>query len=53
MELASMHLLHRTSPLDRLEMSPTFKCGIGYDTAFLLAKDVGIKLNDLIWDPIV
>ena len=53
MELASMHLLHRTSPPDRLEMSPTFKCGIGYDTALLLAKGIGIKLNDLIWDPVV
>ena len=36
----------------RMEMSPTYKCGIGYDTAFQLAKDLGIKINDLIWDPV-
>ncbi|EKM53224.1 uncharacterized protein PHACADRAFT_124702 [Phanerochaete carnosa HHB-10118-sp] len=52
MELASMHLLHRTSPAERLEMSPMYKSGIGYDAALLLAKDVGIKLNDLAWDPV-
>ncbi|KIP09359.1 hypothetical protein PHLGIDRAFT_504934 [Phlebiopsis gigantea 11061_1 CR5-6] len=52
MELASVHLLHRTSPSDRLEMSPTYKCGISYDIAFQLAKDVGIRLNDVIWDPV-
>ena len=47
-----MHLLHRTSPLDKLEMSPTYKCGIGYDIAFQLAKDIGIRINDLIWDSV-
>ena len=52
MELTSMHLLHRTSPSDRLEMSPVFKCGIGYDAASSLAKDIGIVLHDLVWEPV-
>ncbi|GJE92400.1 Origin recognition complex subunit 5 [Phanerochaete sordida] len=51
-ELASMHLIHRTSPADRLEMSTAYKSGIGYEAALLLAKDIGIRLNDLIWDPL-
>lgn len=52
MELTSMHLLQRTSPADRLGMSPVFKCGIGYDAAFSLSRDIGIALNDLMWEPV-
>ena len=51
-ELTTMHLLHRTSPPDRVEMTPVFKCGIGYDAALTLARDVGIPLNDLMWEPV-
>ena len=51
-ELASSHLLYQTSPPDRLDMSPTFKCGIGYEAALGLARDVGINLHDLLWDPV-
>ena len=47
-----MHLLHRTSPADRLEMAPMFRCGIGYDAALALARDVGVPLNDLVWEPV-
>ncbi|OSX57417.1 hypothetical protein POSPLADRAFT_1061624 [Postia placenta MAD-698-R-SB12] len=49
MELASMRLLLRASP-DKLESTPTYKCGISYETALALAKDVGIMLNDLLWE---
>ncbi|KAF7792653.1 hypothetical protein EIP86_003750 [Pleurotus ostreatoroseus] len=52
MELTSMHLLHRTSPADRLDMSPVFKCGIGYDAALDLAKELRVALNDLMWEPV-
>jgi len=52
MELVSSHLLYQTSPSDRLEMSLTFKCGIGYDTALALAREVGIGLHDILWDPV-
>lgn len=50
MELASMHLLHRVSAADKLEMSPVFKCGIGYDAALALSKEMKIGLNDIIWE---
>jgi len=52
MELASMRLLLRVSPMDRLDTAPTFKCGISYETALRLAKEVGILLNDLMWEPV-
>ena len=51
-ELASMHLLQRTSPVDRLDMTPVYKCGVGYDAALALARDVGVPLNDLMWEPV-
>ncbi|KAI0635099.1 origin recognition complex subunit 5 C-terminus-domain-containing protein [Trametes polyzona] len=52
MELASMRLLIRTSPPDRLDGTPTFKCGIGYELAGKLARDLGIILNDLMYEPL-
>ncbi|EIW55782.1 uncharacterized protein TRAVEDRAFT_130191 [Trametes versicolor FP-101664 SS1] len=52
MELASMRLLVRTSPQDRLDGTPTFKCGIGFELAAKLARDLGIVLNDLMYDPL-
>ncbi|GBE84648.1 predicted protein [Sparassis crispa] len=52
MELASMRLLLRTSPPDKLDMAPTFKCGISYEVALRLSRDVGVMLNDLMWDPV-
>ncbi|OSD07949.1 hypothetical protein PYCCODRAFT_1402031 [Trametes coccinea BRFM310] len=52
MELASMRLLVRTSPADRLDGTPTFKCGIGYELAGKLARELGIILNDLMFEPL-
>ncbi|KAJ3507727.1 hypothetical protein NLJ89_g6139 [Agrocybe chaxingu] len=51
MELASMGLLHRTSPPDRLDGPPMFKCAVSYETTLLLAKELDVALNDLLWDP--
>ncbi|KAH9476054.1 Origin recognition complex subunit 5 [Psilocybe cubensis] len=51
-ELTSMRLLHRTTPADRLDGPPNFKCSISYETAVLLAKEVDVPLNDLLWDPV-
>ncbi|KAJ7582997.1 origin recognition complex subunit 5 C-terminus-domain-containing protein [Mycena floridula] len=51
MELARFRLLYRTSPSDKLDGPPMFKCGIGYHEALALAKPLDIKLNDLLWDP--
>ncbi|KII85482.1 hypothetical protein PLICRDRAFT_44784 [Plicaturopsis crispa FD-325 SS-3] len=51
MELTSMRLLHRTSPPDRLDGPPMFKCGVSYDVALALAREVEVPLNDLLWDP--
>ncbi|KAI0330642.1 hypothetical protein GY45DRAFT_1323379 [Cubamyces sp. BRFM 1775] len=52
MELASMRLLVRTSPAERLDGTPTFKCGIGYELAGKLARELGIILNDLMYEPL-
>ncbi|KAF7760444.1 hypothetical protein Agabi119p4_11120 [Agaricus bisporus var. burnettii] len=49
MELASMRLLIRTSPPDRIDGPPMFKSAISQDTALLLAKQLQIPLNDLLW----
>ncbi|TBU58295.1 origin recognition complex subunit 5 C-terminus-domain-containing protein [Dichomitus squalens] len=49
-ELASMRLLVRISPVDSLDRTPTFKCGIGYDLATKLARSIGIMLNDLVYE---
>ena len=45
-----MRLLVRTSPVDSLDRTQTFKCGIGYDLAVKLARSIGIVLNDLIYE---
>ncbi|KAG6879298.1 hypothetical protein C0992_003783 [Termitomyces sp. T32_za158] len=50
-ELTSMRLIHRTTPGDRINGPPSFKCGISYDVALVLAKQLSIPLNDLMWDP--
>ncbi|KAG6914474.1 hypothetical protein DXG01_017051 [Tephrocybe rancida] len=50
-ELTSMRLLHRTTVGDRIDGPPSFKCGISYDVALALAKQLTIPLNDLMWDP--
>ncbi|EMD36587.1 hypothetical protein CERSUDRAFT_115622 [Gelatoporia subvermispora B] len=52
MELASMRLLTRASSADKVDATPTFKCGISYDVALQLARDLGILLNDLLWDSV-
>ncbi|KAF9479130.1 putative origin recognition complex, subunit 5-like protein [Pholiota conissans] len=52
MEQTSMRLLHRTTHADRLDGPPMFKCAISYDAATVLAKELKITLNDLLWDPI-
>ena len=51
MELTSMRLLHRTSHPDRIDGPPMFKCGISYDTTLALTRQLGVPLNDLMWDP--
>ncbi|KAF5370931.1 hypothetical protein D9615_009797 [Tricholomella constricta] len=51
MELTSMRLLHRTTPGDRIDGPPSFKCGISFEVALALAKQLAIPLNDLMWDP--
>lgn len=52
MELASMHLLHRATPSDKLDPSSTFKCGIPYEVALSIARDLEVPLNDLVWEPV-
>ncbi|KAF7377508.1 Origin recognition complex subunit 5 [Mycena sanguinolenta] len=50
-ELADIGLLHRTSPSDKLDGPPTFKCGISYNTSAALARQLDVTLDDLLWDP--
>ncbi|KAI0315446.1 origin recognition complex subunit 5 C-terminus-domain-containing protein [Amylostereum chailletii] len=49
-ELASMHLLQRTSPPERLDGPPTFKCGVSYELALALARELRVPLLDLLYD---
>ncbi|KAI0069946.1 hypothetical protein K474DRAFT_1702428 [Panus rudis PR-1116 ss-1] len=49
-ELSTMYLLHRTTPAERLDPSPGYKCGIGYELALGLARDIGVPLLDLLWE---
>jgi len=51
MELTSMRLLHRTSPPEKLDGPPMFKCGVSYDSTLALARQLEVPLNDLMWDP--
>ncbi|KAK7691496.1 hypothetical protein QCA50_004895 [Cerrena zonata] len=51
-ELTEMDLLHRTSPADRLEISPMFRCGITYNVAQIFATEIGISnIHELMWEP--
>ena len=45
-----MRLLRRVSPPERLDGPPVFKCGITYDVALRIGKDLGVPLNDLIFE---
>lgn len=51
MELTQNRLLHRTTPSDRLDGPPMFKCGVAYDVVLDLAREIQVPLNDLMWDP--
>ncbi|KAL0956951.1 hypothetical protein HGRIS_003052 [Hohenbuehelia grisea] len=51
--LASTKLLHRTSVPDKLDGPPTFKCGIAYEAALELARDLDVQLGDLLWEVVV
>ncbi|KAF9648347.1 hypothetical protein BDM02DRAFT_3240307 [Thelephora ganbajun] len=50
-ELTAMRLLRRVSPPERLDGPPMFKCAITYEVALRVAKDLGVPLNDLIFEP--
>ena len=51
MELTAMRLLRRVSPPERLDGPPVFKCAITYEMALRVAKDLGVPLSDLIFEP--
>ncbi|KAI0072540.1 hypothetical protein K474DRAFT_1726816, partial [Panus rudis PR-1116 ss-1] len=48
-EVSTMYVFHRTTPAERLDPSPRYKCGIGYELALGLARDIGVPLFDLLW----
>lgn len=45
-----MRLLRRVSPPERLDGPPMFKCAITYEMSLRVAKDLGVPLNDLIFE---
>lgn len=45
-----MHLLQRTSAPEKLDGPPTLKCGISYELALELAREMKIPLLELLWD---
>jgi len=49
-ELAAAHLLLRVSPPERLDGPPMYKCGISYDVALALGRDLRVPMLDLIWE---
>jgi origin recognition complex subunit 5 len=49
-ELAAAHLLLRVSPPDRLDGPPMYKCGISFDVALALGRDMRVPILDLIWE---
>ncbi|KAH9006447.1 putative origin recognition complex, subunit 5-like protein [Lactarius hatsudake] len=49
-ELSAAHLLLRVSPPDRLDGPPMYKCGISYDVALALGRDLRVPMLDLIWE---
>jgi origin recognition complex subunit 5 len=51
MELTSMRLLHRTTPTERLDGPPMFKCAVPYEAVLRVARNLRIPLNDLMWEP--
>jgi hypothetical protein len=51
-ELADMRLLHRTGTAGNLDgTAPSLRCGISHEMALGLARELGVPLNDLMWDP--
>ncbi|KIY47747.1 hypothetical protein FISHEDRAFT_44824 [Fistulina hepatica ATCC 64428] len=50
--LATMRLLDRITPVDRLDGPPTLKCRLSYEDALVLARRLKVPLNDLLWDPV-
>jgi len=49
-ELAAAHLLFRVSPPDRLDGPPMYKCGLSFEIALELGRDLGVPMLDLIWE---
>lgn len=49
-ELAAAKHLLRVSPPDRLDGPPMYKCGISFDMALALGRDMRVPMLDLIWE---
>ena len=49
-ELSAAHLLLRVSLPDRLDGPPVYKCGISYEVALALGRDLRVPMLDLIWE---
>jgi origin recognition complex subunit 5 len=49
-EISAAHLLLRVSPPDHLDGPPMYKCGISYDVALALGRDLRVPMLDLIWE---
>ncbi|EIM83784.1 uncharacterized protein STEHIDRAFT_148595 [Stereum hirsutum FP-91666 SS1] len=49
-ELANMGFLHRASAPEKIDGPPTFRCGISYEAAMALGRDLGVGVRDLMWE---
>ena len=49
-QLTKIRLLDRTTPSERLDGPPMFKARITHEVALELAKQLGLPLNDLLYE---
>ena len=49
-ELVRRKLLYRTGTTERLDSTTSFKCNLGQDVVARFAKELGVNLQDWIWD---
>lgn len=45
-----MGFLHRASAPEKIDGPPTFRCGISYEAAMALGRDLGVGVRDLMWE---
>lgn len=49
-ELVACQYIHRATAQDKLE-SLSYRCGLAFEQVLVLARKLGIPVNDLMWEP--